>query len=472
MLLLVPALVAAQPAASPGAAQAAVEAGLLPAVMLAGGPAVSWPIEDRMRRYNTPGLGIAVIHEGGIDWVGAYGVAQAGGSDSITTSTLFQAASISKLVTATMALRLVEDGRLDLDADVNALLSSWSLPPSEHTERTPVTLRRLLSHTAGVTVAGFPGYPRNAELPTRLQVLQGSGPANSPPIRVDELPGSRYRYSGGGYQIIQILIEDVARTELEELAQTSVFQPLGMKRTTFRTLLPPPLGRQAADGHRYDGRTVEGGSYLYPEQAAAALWSTPSDLAQLTLALMRAFKGRDNLVMNQQTAEAMLTPVLPGIGLGPGVHGTGESMHFDHAGWTQGFRAYVVAFPMLESGLVVMANGDGADDLINEIVRSVSRTYEWPDFKPSVRAAAPVSAGTLETYSGEFQVAEGGFTLAIDSARDHLVVRTPRGSYYTFYPSSEDHFFCIEDGSTLTVSQAQDGELELRLWGTVARPTG
>lgn len=230
VMLLIPALAAAQPGPPPGSAQVAVENGLLPAVTLAGRPVVPWSIEDRMRRYDTPGLGIAVIDDGEIQWASAYGVERSGGADPVTTSTVFQAASISKLVAATVALQLVEAGRLDLDADVSTSLRSWNLPPSEHTERSPVTLRRLLSHPAGVTVGGFPGYPRGSELPTRLEVLDGSGPASSPPIRVDELPGSRYRYSGGGYQIVQMLIEDVTRMELEEVARASVFQPVLLNR--------------------------------------------------------------------------------------------------------------------------------------------------------------------------------------------------------------------------------------------------
>lgn len=466
---LIPALAGAQTGISTSPAQLAVENGLLPAVIFAGRPAFSWSIEDRMRRYNTPGLGIAVIHNGQIAWAAGYGVRRAGAPEAVSTSTVFQAASISKLVTATAAMRLVQAERLDLDADVNSMLRSWKLPPSELVMESPVTLRRLLSHTGGITVSGFPGYPRGSELPSRLQVLDGVEPANSPPIRVDETPGRTYRYSGGGYQIVQLLVEDVTETSLEEVARESIFRPLGMERTTFQTVLPDELNTEAVHGHRYDGRPVEGGSYLYPEQAAASLWSTPSDLARFAIALMRAFRGEPSALLDGGTAVSMLTPVSGNMALGAGVHGAGESLHFDHAGWTQGSRAYLVAFPSMMSGVVVMGNGDGANVLINEVVRSVAHVYDWPGFRPDVREAVNVSPGELRAHAGEFYVADYDLTLRVTASDDHLVISTQRGSYYSCYPFHENQFVCIEDGSILTVSEGVDGRREIHLWGMLAR---
>lgn len=446
----------------------AVEQGLLPAVRFAGRPALAWSIEERMTRYKVPGLGIAVIRKGRIAWAAGYGVRRAGTTEAVSALTLFQAASISKPVAATAALRLVQEGRLHLDDDVNRSLGSWKVPRNPHATRVPVTLRALLSHTGGVTVPGFRGYARGEALPTLDQVLDGSPPANSPPVRVDQDPGTGYRYSGGGYQIVQRLIEDVTDAPFEEVVRDLVLLPFGMERSTFALSLPETLASDAAEGHRHDGVPVPGGGYRYPEQAAASLWSTPTDLARFSIGLMRAYRGDAGPVLDPRRAVEMLTKVAGNAGLGPGVHGRGAGLHFDHAGWTQGFRAYLVAYPETGDGVVVMANNDGAHELINEVVRSVARVYDWPDFKPRERGFTALDPSLLHSYAGEYVVAEHDLTLTVSGASDHLRISTPRGSFYTFYPTGAREFFALEDGSRLTITSVPGRPDELHIWGMVA----
>lgn len=448
----------------------AVEHGLLPAIVLAGKRESGWSIEERMARYRVPGVSIAVINDGRIEWVAGYGVTRANGGEAVTGSTLFQAASISKLVTATAVLRLVQDGALDLDEDVNRRLRTWHLPPSDTSPGSAVTLRGLLSHSAGINVSGFAGYKAADVLPSLRQILEGEAPANSPAIRIVTRPGTIYRYSGGGYQIVQQLLEDATGFPFARVLEDRVLKPLAMTHSTFQFPLPEEQARHASFGHEYDGTPIENGGNTYPESAAAGLWATPLDLARLGVALSKASAGRSTGVLDAASVDLMLTRGAGDMGLGAGVHGQGGGLHFDHAGANRGFRAYLIVYPRTGQGVVVMSNGDGADDLVKEIVRGVAHAYDWPDFAPAQRTAVVIADTVLERHAGAFQVREYGFDITVTREADHLRVATPRGSWYSFYPAGDDEFFAIEDGSELAFSvDAASGESILRVWGMTAR---
>ena len=431
----------------------AVAAGLTPAVLLEGVAGQTLPIEARMARYNTPGVSIAVIRDGRIDWVGTWGRIGVEGPEPVRPDTRFQASSVSKLITAVGALRLVDQGRLALDTDVNTVLTGWALPTGGGA---PVTLRRLLSHTAGVNVSGFDGYAVAAPVPDLLQILNGEPPANSPTVAVEHASGT-YRYSGGAYEVVQLLMQQAATQPFDALMQTSVLTPAGMSRSTYD--LQP--GQAFARGHGYDGAAIADGARVYPEHAAAGLWSTSTDLAKLAIALMRDWRG-DDVLLAPDTVRTMLTPVDGHMGLGAGVHGAGDDLHFDHAGWNTGFRAYLLAFPARGDGIVVMANADGADLLINEIVRSAARVYGWPGFAPQHHRAVAVDVADLEALAGSYRMI-AGFDAEVRSTGDHLVVATPRGSTYNFYPLDRRRFVAVEDGSELIFHD--EGPGGLRLWG-------
>ena len=448
--------------------QAILERSLVSAIVPAGQSLPSWSVEERMARYHVPGLSIALIDDGQIAWAKGYGVTKASGTEAVSSSTLFQAASITKFVTAIGALRLVEEGKLDLNEDVNERLTSWKLPDNEYTEETPVSLRALLSHTAGVTVRGFPGYSPEQALPGLRQILDGEPPSNSPPIRVDAVPNRTYRYSGGGYMIVQQLMEDATGQSFTDLMQQEVLDRVPMRGSTFRQSLLSGAGEGAACGHGFDGTPIDHCGNVYPETAAAWLWSTPTDLARLGIALSDSLEGRATKILSQASAKVMLQKGLGDMGLGPGVHGEGDRLHFDHAGWTRGFRSYMVVYPHAGKGIVVMANANGAHELIDEIVRSAARTYQWPDFAPQRRKTAAIGPEVLDSHVGEYEVREHGFVLSVKREDDHLVVDTPRGSFYTFYPATDSEYFAIEDGSELTFTEGTEGTAPaLRVWGMV-----
>jgi CubicO group peptidase (beta-lactamase class C family) len=248
-------------------------------------------LPERMVHYHVPGVSIAFINHDQVEWTRGYGVLEAGKSEPVTPGTLFQTASIAKIVVAVAALRYVERGALELDSDVNQSLVSWQVPENEFTAAGKVTLRRLLSHSAGVTVEGFRGYALGEEVPNLQQILDGERPANSPPIRVDIVPGTQHRYSGGGYMIVQQLLEDLTGEPLPDIIRNSVLEPCGMTSSTFESPLPERLRAIAASGHRTDGSTIPGRWHTYPEiGSGASMWSTSSDLAQFTIKIVQSYK--------------------------------------------------------------------------------------------------------------------------------------------------------------------------------------
>jgi CubicO group peptidase (beta-lactamase class C family) len=275
-----------------------------------------------MEHHNVPGISIAVINDGKIEWARGYGLADVAEGRPVTTTTLFQAASISKPVAATAALTLVEEGSLELDRNVNEWLVSWKMPENDYTAVQPVTLRELLTHSAGTTVHGFPGYARSAQIPNAIGVLDGEG--NTDPIRVDIVPGSQWRYSGGGYTAMQLLLTDVAGMSFAAIMRERVLGPAGMSESTYEQPLPESRWSQAATGYRPDSSEVEEKWHVYPEQAAAGLWTTPTDLAHFAIAVQQAYAGESESMLSQEMAEAMLTPDENDWGLGPGIMGGGD----------------------------------------------------------------------------------------------------------------------------------------------------
>lgn len=335
-------------------------------------------LAERMAHYNVPGVSIAVINDYQVEWAKGYGVLEAGKSEPVTPDTLFQVASIGKVVVAVAALHYVDKGALDLDSDVNQSLVSWQVPDNEFTAEEKVTLRRLLSHSAGVTVEWFRGYALGEEVPNLQQILDGEWPANSAPIRVDIVPGTQLRYSGGGYMIVQQLLEDVVGEPFPDIMRNSVLEPWGMTASTLESPLPEELEAIAASGHRVDGSVIPGGWHTYPEVAAAGMWSTPSDMARFAIGVMQAYVGQSDGVLSQAMAIQMLTPQIETRGLGPNVLDEGGDLfYFMHPGANDGYESVLVAYPERGQGVVILTNVDEGELLWREILNSVSAEYGW-----------------------------------------------------------------------------------------------
>jgi CubicO group peptidase (beta-lactamase class C family) len=357
-----------------------IQDAILPPVVTKGTPPVTTRLADRMAALHVPGVSIAVIHEGKIEWARGFGVTRVGGP-AVNPETLFQAASISKPVTAIAVLHLAESGKLDLDADVNRYLKTWKVPANAVTEKTKVTLRELLTHTAGMTVHGFPGYASDAARPTLVQVLNGEKPANTPAILVDMAPGTEWRYSGGGFVVTQLLLEDVTGQPFPRLMHDLVLGPIGMTRSTYDQPLPQSRMAEIALPYRRDGQAVAGGPHVYPEMAPAGLWTTPSDLARYAIEVQKALAGKSSTVISAAMAREMLKPEKNNWGLGIGTGGSGEHRYFTHSGANEGYQCDLVAYNNGD-GAVIMTNSDYGGALAAEILRTIASEYKWPDFAP------------------------------------------------------------------------------------------
>lgn len=329
-------------------------------------------LTQAMAELNIPSVSFAVIDEDRIALANAYG-------EAATPQTLFQAASLSKFVTAAGALRLVDQKKLALDEDVNAKLTSWKVPTNGFDEDHPVTLRGLLSMTAGIGVSGFMGYEVGAPLPNLTQILYGAPPANSPPITVVAEPGSTYAYSGGGYEIVEALMGDVTQTPFPVLMQTLVLKPAGMERSTFAQPLPRDREAEAAKGHYGDGKALQGGWRIIPEHAAGGLWSTPTELANLLMQVGRAWRGQSSLFLLPETAREMLQAQNSGpYGLGAAIGDADGSLVVMKRGQNVGYQGYLILFPAEGQGMVVMTNSDNGSVLAEALIRRAAELYGWP----------------------------------------------------------------------------------------------
>ena len=416
---------------------AAVERGLLPAVTLEGAPVVKRTLAAEMARLGVPGVSIAVIHAGEIEWARGYGVVTPGGAP-VTPTTLFQAASISKPVTAMAALKMVESGQLALDRDINGYTSLWKLP--KDMDNSPVTLRQLLSHTAGTTVHGFAGYAAGAPVPTLTQLLNGAKPANSRGVHVSARPGTKWRYSGGGYEVVEYVMTERAKMPFPQLLQQTVLKPLGMADSSFAQPLPAMQLARAALPHDATGKPVPGGPHTHPELAAAGLWTTPSDLAKFAIEVKRSAAGQSNKVLSQSMTHLMLTPVLENFGLGWRLDGDGQTQSFSHGGANVGYQNKLLAYTVRGDGIVVMTNADRGGELADQLVRAVAAEYNWPTQRPRVRAATPPPAAALDTLPGKYTIAGlGDFTIA--RAGQGLTVALKGDAMEPLYAAADGSWF-------------------------------
>jgi CubicO group peptidase (beta-lactamase class C family) len=367
-----------------------IEADVLPAVIPEDQPRASTSLVRRMAELKVPGVSIAMIHGDRVEWAKGFGALSAKGA-GVTPNTLFQAGSISKSVTALAVLRLVQAGTLDLDVDVNSYLKGWKIPENHFNSKSVITLRKLLTHTGGITVHGFEGYAAGKSVPTLLQTLNGVTPANSPPIIVDTPPGVMWRYSGGGYVIVQKILQDVTGKPFAQLMQDEVLNPIGMSHSTFVQPLPTALRHYAAEPHDENGKAYTGGAYTYPEMAAAGLWTTPSDLAKFALAIQASLAGKPEGILRKGTAEEMLERGgLGHWGLGLELGGSDEQPFFQHGGADTGFISFLISYNQGD-GLVIMTNGMNGGGINNEVLRAVAREYDWPNYQPKTDAQKPKS---------------------------------------------------------------------------------
>jgi CubicO group peptidase (beta-lactamase class C family) len=420
----------------PGIAK--LEKGLLPPVLIKGDS--PWILSERMMFHKVPGVSIAVIKDFKLHWTKGYGVMDITTRSPVTAETFFQAASISKPVAAMAALKKVQEGKLKWNENVNDFLVSWKLPENKWTEMQKVTIKHLLSHSGGVTVHGFRGYASFEPIPSLVQLLDGTKPANSAPIRVDMEPGQKFRYAGGGYCILQQMLIDIEKQPFPVIMEKTVLNPLGMVHSSFQQPLPPEKQKAAASGHRSSGLRVPGKWHIYPEMAAAGLWTTSADLAQFAIEIQLSLKNKSNKVLSAETTQQMLTPfVSPAIGLGIFLRKLGDTTYFEHGGGNEGFRCVLFAHKEKGYGAVVMTNSDNGPRLYGEILRGIANIYQWDDYLPEPYEIIEISPENLKLLPGKYDV-DSDHLLTISEGNGKLYAQVTFSDKAEIFPISESKF--------------------------------
>lgn len=410
-----------QPAAATAPIEQRLEQALremVPPVVVAGRTYQPRPVTELMQEQNVPGISVAVVEDGRVVWARGFGVADSATGEAVTPETMFQAASISKPVAASGALALVDQGLLSLDRPVNEQLTSWQVPAHEFTGA--VTLRGLLTHTAGLTVHGFPGYATDAQLPTLVQVLNGAAPANTAAVRVDLQPGSRWRYSGGGISVAQLLMTDATGEAFPALMDRLVLRPLGMAHSTYEQPLSGANAGRAASAHGMDGQPITGRFHVYPEMAAAGLWTTAGDLGRWAAAITAAYNGETGGPIRPETARAMLTKGMGDWGLGIALVGEGDNLRFWHSGVNEGFRAVMWSIPGRRQAIVAMANGEQGNAVMGPVRVALGRALGWPGSEQRVLTPVAVTEQSRIEQVGRYT--SDRFSVHVGMTEDGLVV--------------------------------------------------
>ena len=425
---------------------------------------------DRMAELGTPGASIAVIDNFDIAWARGFGVRKQGEGASVLADTPFQVGSISKAVFALAVMRLVQDKRIDLDADVKNYLKSWRLPDGDDGWQPKVTLRQLLSHTAGTTVHGFPGYPASRPMPSLQQVLDGAPPANTLPVYVDLIPGFQFRYSGGGTTIAQLAVTEIIGRPFPELMRELVLAPLGMADSGYEQPPPPRLADRAAAAHPFSGTPIPGGWHIYPEMAAAGLWTTARDIARLGVAVLRGLRGEaSSLGLSQDSLSDMIRPQLPDhvagtdfVGLGWFCFGKDRAFRFGHGGWNNGFLADARFYPATGQGAVIIINSNQGWPLIEELIKALEREYGWP-MPAQAASEAAVTTGIEGSYRDtagrtfHLRRTDGKLLLQIDDRETVGLSPEPNGIFSAKVPLISLRVAPTADG-TLTIHLTQGGK--------------
>jgi CubicO group peptidase (beta-lactamase class C family) len=363
-------------------------------------------ITEAMREACIPGIEIAIINDFEIVLTKGYGTQDIELEPPVNKNTIFQAASISKPLTALAVMKLVQDGKFDLDEDINTYLKTWKLPESKLTEVNKVTLRNLLSHTAGVTVHGFPGYSPEAEIPTLVQILNGETPANTGKIYVDLEPNTQFRYSGGGYTIVQQALIDQLQKPFEEIMHELVLEPLGMTNSFYsKSPLNEQQAANATAGHKSDGSQVPHKRHLYPEMAAAGLWTTAEDLAKFAIEVQKCLKGESNKILTREFMEMMITPVLSGeYNLGLRNEKIGREMLLGHSGGNEGYSCNMTFHKENGFGVIFMSNSDNGYKIKMPIFRSAAATYGFQNILLPDYEIAQLSVEVMGAFEGSFKI--------------------------------------------------------------------
>ncbi len=396
-----------------------------------------WTLKERMKVYKANGISIAVIKDYKIEWARGYGWANSAEQRHVNASTLFQAASVSKSINAVGVLKLVQQRKLNMYEDINQYLKTWKFPYDSLSKGKKITIANLLSHTAGLTVHGFPGYTKGDTIPTLTQILNGKRPANTAAVRSEFEPSLKYQYSGGGITISQLIVEDITHEPYDVYMWNNVLKPLGMTNSFFTQPPANKKNKNVATAYN-DGKEVKGKYNIYPEQGAAGLWTTPTDLAKYIIETQLSLQGKSNKVLSREMTKLRLTPYIDSSSaLGVFIVKKNDEIYFNHGGQNEGFVSQTFGSIQNGNGVVVMTNTVG--DIRDEIVNSVARVYNWKDFyTPKIKKLIIPGKNILERYIGKYKIMADTYTITKEN--DNLVFNDGSNKLKMYFTSEVDFF--------------------------------
>jgi CubicO group peptidase (beta-lactamase class C family) len=418
-----------------------LEKGLYRAVYFKGQRPEKLRLLDRMAFYKVPGLTLAVMDRFQIEWVKTYGYKDIVQYRKLTPETAFQAGDLSQPVSATVAVQLVEEKRLDLNEQLGVYFVETAFAGRKFKPSVSILmdLASLLNHTSGFYPWNSSGYSRTSAIPDLAQVLRGEEPAQNYNSFRGFDPEAGTRFSDFNYVLLEKYLEDRTGRKLAELAKEKIFERLALNNTFFGL----PVSEDIASGHMREGPEVDGIWYKYPEQAARGLWSTPSDYLRFVVELVECARGKKDGLVSPELARQMLSPQAPGSGYGFRLEGEHEKFKIYMKGKTRGYRSALLIYPYLSQGVVVMTNSENGGVLIDEVLRGLSAIYDWPDFKPEEKTLFRLDSSIYKQYCGCYQVNDSYF-LDVSYENYYLIVHPTGQSPTKFYVETQSIFFSVD----------------------------
>ncbi|MDX8340238.1 serine hydrolase domain-containing protein [Draconibacterium sp. IB214405] len=432
--------------------KAALENGIREQVKFLGEPEVFSSITNRMSEYNIPALSLAVIKHGEIEWADIYRNANFPEEHHLNSSSIFQAASLSKPVTFLAALRMYSAGKIDLDKNIQEYLKDFVIPQGKQTAENPVTFRNIFSHTSGISPGGYQGYTRNLPMPSDLDILRGSEGVNTPAIEVLTPPKKTLAYSGGGYTLAELALQDIFNDEFSNIMQKWILEPAGMKHSEFTQPLPASDSIRVANGYTQSGEVIEGGWRNYPQQAAAGLWSNSIDLANFLIEIYKAYQGA-NSIFSQSDIKSIISQERDGSVYGFILNRSGDDISITHFGGNAGYRTGMTISLTSGNGLAYLINSDNGGALGNELLLSASQIYNWHHFKQTEAQRTHVKSDVLKGLSGSYKWNNQiDLTVSYDENKDQISLFFPNGDEYKLVPVIGENLDFIHPNTGVQIS--------------------
>lgn len=426
-------------------------------------------IEDKMLAYNIPALSLAVINQGEIEWADVYQNTNFSDEQKLSSSSIFQAASLSKPVTFLAALRMHSAGEIDLDKNIEDYLKDFELPQGKQTAENPVTFRNLFAHTSGITPGGYQGYAKDLVVPSDIDILRGTEGVNSPAINVITLPNETLAYSGGAYTLAELALQDIYNDEFSNIMEKWILEPAGMKHSEFTQPLPASKANQVAKGYVQSGDVLDGGWRNHPEQAAAGLWSNATDMAKFLIEIYNAYQGKKS-IFSQSDIKSILSQERDGQVYGFILNRSGDDVSITHYGGNAGYRTGMTIDLTSGNGLVYLINSDNGGALGNELFLSASQVYNWHQFKQTSVSRKQVPPNELKQLSGEYKWNNQlNLSVKYDESNNLISLIFPNGDAYKLTPVVGDELNFIHPNTGVEVTFLMEDDFKsFTLYGQTA----